>query len=50
MLYTDRLVIYNRDLQQYAALNGTGSAREALVRTDGTVVLLGSDEGELYLP
>lgn len=50
VLYTDRLVIYNRDLQQYAALNGTGSAREALVRTDGTVVLLGSDEGELYLP
>ena len=50
VLYADRLAIYNRNLEEYAALNGTGSARETLVRSDGTVVLLGSDEGELYLP
>ena len=50
VLYTDRLVIYNRDLQEYAALNGTGYAREALARADGTAVLLGSEQAELYLP
>ena len=50
VLYADKLAVYNRDLQEYAVLNGTGVAREALARADGTTVLLGADQAELYLP
>lgn len=50
VLYADKLAVYNRDLQEYAVLNGTGAAREALARADGTTVLLGADQAELYLP
>ena len=50
VLYLDRLVVYNRDLQVYASLNGTGYAREALMRPDGSVLLLGSESAKLFLP
>lgn len=50
VLYTDRLVVYNQDLQVYASLNGTDYAREVLMRTDGSVLLLSSESAGLFLP
>lgn len=50
VLYTDRLVVYNQDLQVYASLNGTGYAREVLTRTDGSALLLASDAASLFVP
>jgi len=50
VLYTDRLVVYNQDLQTYASLQGTGDAREALMRPDGSVLLLSAGSASLFLP
>ena len=50
VLYADRLVVYNQDLQVYASLRGTGYAREVLVRTDGSALLLSSEYAGLFLP
>ncbi|MDO4316498.1 MAG: DUF5711 family protein [Oscillospiraceae bacterium] len=50
VLYANRLVVYNQDLQVYASLNGTDYAREALMRTDGSVLLLSSESAGLFLP
>ena len=50
VLYTDKVVVYNQDLQVYASLNGTGSAREVLTRTDGSALLLSSDSASLFVP
>ncbi len=50
VLYADRLAVYNQDLQPYATLQGTGDAREALMRSDGSVLLLSSGSASLFLP
>ena len=50
VLYTDKLVIYNQELQEYAALSGTNLAKEALVRTDGSALLISSQSASLFLP
>ncbi len=50
VLYADRLAVYNQDLQPYAALRGTGDAREALMRPDGSVLLLSAGFASLFLP
>ena len=50
VLYLDRLVIYNQELQEYAVLNGISYARSVLMREDGSVLLAGSQEAELFLP
>ena len=50
VLYADKLVVYNRDLQVYASLQGTDYAREALMRPDGSVLLVSSESAELFLP
>jgi hypothetical protein len=50
VLYTDRLVIFNRDLQVYASLQGTDFAREVLMRSDGSALLLASEYARLFLP
>ena len=50
VLYTDSLVVYNPDLQAYATLEGTDAAKEALVRQNGSALLIGSDAARLYLP
>lgn len=50
VLYGDSLVIYNPDLQVYATLKGTGFAKEALVRTDGSALLLSAEYAKLFLP
>lgn len=49
VLYTDQLVIYNRDLQVYSALHGVGRAREVLAKSDGSVLMLTADSAELFL-
>ena len=50
VLYTDALVIYNKDLQTYSTLSGTEHAREVLVRSDGSALLIGSEQAHLFLP
>lgn len=50
VLYTDHLAVYNQDLQPYAALQGTGDARSALMRPDGSVLLLSAGTASLFLP
>lgn len=50
VLYADRLVVYNQALQVYASLRGTGYAKEVLMRTDGSVLLLSSESAGLFLP
>lgn len=50
VLYNDRLVVYNQDLQTYASLQGTGDAREAQMRPDGSVLLLSASSASLFLP
>lgn len=50
VLYLDRLVIYNQELQEYATLNGISYAKSVLMRQDGTALLAGTQEAELFLP
>ena len=50
VLYLDRLVIYNQELQEYAVLNGISYAKTVLMRQDGTALLVGSQKAELFLP
>lgn len=50
VLYSDHLVVYNQDLQPYATLQGTGDTREALMRPDGSVLLLSAASASLFLP
>lgn len=50
VLYADRLVIYNEELQEYANLSGTDYAKGALVRSDGSALLLSEDSAKLFLP
>ena len=50
VLYANRLVVYNQDLQVYASLTGTDSVREALMRSDGSVLLLSAESAGLFLP
>ena len=50
VLYSDKLVIYNRDLQEYASLTGTDYARGVLMRADGSALLLASDSARIFLP
>ena len=50
VLYTDRCVIYNSALQEYASLVGTDSIRAVLQRQDGSALLLGAEEARLFVP
>ena len=50
VLYADRLAIYTPQLEQYAALNGTDYAREALVSGDGSALLLAAERAVRFLP
>ncbi|MCI9577265.1 MAG: hypothetical protein HFF98_00300 [Oscillibacter sp.] len=50
VLYADRLAVYNSDLQPYATLQGTGEAREVLMRSDGSALLLSGNSASLFLP
>ena len=50
VLYEDRLVVYNSDLEIYATLHGPEHTREVLTRTDGSVLMIASDSAQLFLP
>ncbi|MPM82931.1 hypothetical protein SDC9_129993 [bioreactor metagenome] len=50
VLYTDKLVIYTPQLEQYASLTGTDYAREALVGNDGSALLLAAEHAVRFLP
>ncbi len=50
VLYADRVVVYNPDLQVYASLTGIDQARGVLMRPDGSVLLLGAESAHLFLP
>ena len=50
VLYADRLGVYNRQLQAYATLHGPEHTREVLTRADGSVLMIGADSAELFLP
>ncbi len=50
VLYSDELVIYDKNLQVCARLEDMSSAKLALMRADGSAVLVGSDAASLYLP
>ena len=50
VLYTDSVVIYNENLEEYASQSGTDYAREILMRTDGSALLLAMENARLFLP
>jgi len=50
VLYADRLAIYDKEMNQRAALSDISSAKYALVRSDGSALLTGSSVASLYLP
>ena len=50
VLYMDGAVVYTQELEVYAALEDTDFAREIRMRPDGSVLLLGADEGRVRLP
>ncbi len=50
VLYADRLIIYDKEMNQCAVLSDISSAKYALVRSDGSALLTGSSVASLYLP
>ena len=50
VLYADRMVVYTRELQEYAILMDTTSARDVLMRADGSALLLEEEKATLFLP
>ncbi len=50
VLTANRLDIYTQDLDTYATLEGTNSARKVLLREDGSALLIGNGTAHLYVP
>ena len=50
MLYSDELIIYDKQLDICAQLADVSSAHTALMRADGSALLVGADAASLYLP
>lgn len=50
VLTADSLDIYTRELELYARLEDTNGVRKALMRDDGTALLIGSGTASLYVP
>lgn len=50
VLTAGRLNIYTRELNLYACLEGTDSARQVVMRSDGSAFLIRSDSAQLYIP
>ncbi len=50
VLYTNKLEIYDSNLELYAELEDTAGARQVLMRSDGSALLVGSESASLYVP
>ncbi|MGM9537124.1 MAG: DUF5711 family protein [Candidatus Onthomonas sp.] len=50
LLTNSRLTIYTSDLTEYAVLDNTNGILQALVRTDGTAVLVMGETANVFLP
>ena len=50
MLTADRLDVYNQSLEGYSTLDGTQGAQSALLRDDGSAMLISSHTAHLYVP
>jgi len=50
VLFGDRLVVYTKDLQEYARLDGTGYAGQIRAESDGAVLLIAGTEAWRFLP
>ena len=50
VLTSEGLTIYNRDLTVYHETLETGTATAVVMREDGSVLLLGTGQGHLYIP
>lgn len=50
VLYTDRLVVYNQDLQVYASLRGIDNVSSVLMRADGSALLMSTESASQFLP
>ncbi len=50
VLYTNKLEIYDSNLELYAELEDTAGARQVLMRGDGSALLVGAESASLYVP
>lgn len=50
VLYADRLVVYNKDLTEYAQFGQTDTAEFVCMRSDGSVWLIETDEISVLIP
>ncbi len=50
VLYADKLVVYNKDLTEYAVFTQTERAEASCMRNDGSVWLIGANEISLLIP
>ena len=50
VLYANRVVVYDPNLQVYASLTGIDQVRGVLMRPDGSVLLLSAESAQLFLP
>ena len=50
VLYANRVVVYDQNLQTYATLAGIDQVRGVLMRPDGSVLLLSAESAQLFLP
>lgn len=50
LLTNSALTIYTSDLTEYASLPNTGGIQKALVRSDGTAVLVTAESASVFLP
>ena len=50
VLFSDRLIIYDKYLTEVATLPDVSEARAVLMRSDGSAVLAGASSASLYLP
>lgn len=50
LLTTSSLTIYTSDFQEYGKLANDGTLRQALMRQDGTAILLTEETASVYLP
>lgn len=50
VLYSDSLVIYTRDLQEHARLDGTDYAGHVIMNSDGTAMVIAGTAAWRFLP